>query len=337
MKTSKNHRFLSLIVLTMPLLTMCGSDDEGGKGPAPAEYSNPVIRANVPDPTLIREDGYFYLYCTEGSPKNIPIYRSPNLVEWELVSTAFSDATRPTFFPGGTLWAPCINYIDGQYVMYYALSEWGGYETCGIGCAVSDRPTGPFTDLGAMLRSNLIGVRNSIDPCYIEEDGHKYMFFGSFFGIYGVELTDDGLKVKEGSQPRQIAGTAYEGTYILRRDGRYYLFASVGRCCDGLNSTYTTIVGRADNLWGPYVNKAGERMLDNCHEVFITRNDTFFGVGHDSEIVQDNAGNDWILYHGYEVMQPSGRRLLLDRVEWEDGWPLVKTGTPSTTAKRPVF
>lgn len=333
----KNHWILVLTALTAPLLQQCGSDDENGRGPVPTEYSNPVIRANVPDPTVIEEDGYFYLYCTEGSPKNIPIYRSANLVDWDLVSTAFSDATRPSFFPGGTLWAPCINRIDGQYVMYYALSEWGGYETCGIGCAVSDQPSGPFTDMGAMLRSNIIGVRNSIDPCYIEDEGRKYMFFGSFFGIYGVELTDDGLKVREGSQPRQIAGTAYEGTYILKRNGYYYLFASIGRCCDGLNSTYTAVVGRAESLWGPYMNKAGERMMDNAHEIFITKNDTFFGVGHDSEIVQDKAGNDWILYHGYEVMQPTGRRLLLDRVEWEDGWPRVKGASPSITAERPVF
>lgn len=337
MKTNKNLWIPGLIALMMPLLPMCSSDEGGDHGPAPTEYSNPVIRANIPDPTLIREDGYFYLYCTEGgSTPNIPIYRSSNLVEWNLVGTVFTDSTRPTFCEGN-LWAPCINYIGGQYVLYYAKSVWQAYDACGIGCAVADSPTGPFTDQGAIVMSASIGVRNSIDPCYIEDGGKKYMFWGSFFGIYGIELTDDGLKVKEGSQPRQIAGTAYEGTYILKRGDYYYMFASIGKCCDGLNSTYTTVVGRADNLWGPYLNKAGDRMLDNCHEILIDRNDAFFGVGHDSEIVQDDAGNDWILYHGYDVRQPVSRRLMLDKVEWTDGWPSVDGGSPSTTAKRPVF
>ncbi len=70
-------------------------------------------------------------------------------------------------------------------------------------------------------------------------------FGGSFHGIYGTELTEDGLSLKKGAPIEQIAGTAYEGTYIHKRGGYYYLFASIGRCCEGLKSTYTTVVGRS--------------------------------------------------------------------------------------------
>ena len=49
-------------------------------------------------------------------------------------------------------------------------------------------------------------------------------FWGSFHGIYGTELTDDGLSLKKGAPIEQIAGTAYEGTYIHKRDGYYYWF-----------------------------------------------------------------------------------------------------------------
>lgn len=71
-----------------------------------------------------------------------------------------------------------------------------------------------------------LGLQNSIDPFYIEDGGRKYMFWGSFRGIYGIELTADGLKVKSGADKKQIAGTAYEGTYIHKKNGYYYLFAS---------------------------------------------------------------------------------------------------------------
>ena len=59
------------------------------------------------------------------------------------------------------------------------------------------------------------------------------MFFGSFHGIYAVELSDDGLSLKENTRPLRVAGDAYEGTYIHKRGKYYYLFASIGRCCEG--------------------------------------------------------------------------------------------------------
>lgn len=94
------------------------------------------------------------------------------------------------------------------------MSTWGGEWTCGIGVATSDSPQGPFEDHGMLFRSNEIGVRNSIDPFYIEDGGKKYLFFGSFHGIYAVELSDDGLSLKENTRPLRVAGDAYEGTYI---------------------------------------------------------------------------------------------------------------------------
>jgi arabinan endo-1,5-alpha-L-arabinosidase len=298
-------------------------------------YKNPVIASNLPDPTIIKAtDGQFYLYAT-GS---IPIYRSENLVDWTLLGTAFTRDTRPTFEPKGGLWAPDINYINGKYVLYYSMSVWGGEWTCGIGVAVADKPEGPFTDNGKLFRSNEIGVQNSIDQYYIEEAGKKYLFWGSFRGIYAIELSDDGLSLKPGAEKRQIAGTAFEGTYIHKKGDYYYLFASVGSCCEGINSTYRLVVGRSRSLLGTYVDKDGKDMMDNGFSVVISSNDRFVGNGHCSEIVQDNAGNDWIFYHGVDVDNPRGRKLLLDQVKWDsDNWPYIKGGTPSLEAENPVF
>lgn len=300
-------------------------------------YKNPVVDYSLPDPTVIKgDDGYFYLYATEDI-RNLPIHRSKDLVNWEFLGTAFTDESRPDFEPNGGIWAPDINKIGDKYVLYYSMSVWGGEWTCGIGCAVSDRPEGPFKDCGMMFRSNGIKVQNSIDPFYIEDNGHKYLFWGSFRGIYAIELSEDGLSLKSGSSPVQIAGTAYEGTYIHKRGGYYYMFASIGSCCEGLKSTYTTVVGRSTSLFGPYLDKKGQSMMDNHHEILIHKNDSFVGTGHNSEIVSDNAGTDWLFYHAVSVANPDGRVLMLDRIDWIDGWPSVEGSSPSVKSEKPHF
>ena len=193
-------RYLTAILTTLAMIATTA--------PAQKTYENPVIDTSLPDPTVIRaEDGYFYLYATENI-RNVPIYRSADLVTWRYMGTCFTDRTRPQMVPGGSVWAPDINYINGQYVLYYSKSTWGGEWECGIGVATAPRPIGPFTDQGKLFISSEIGVQNSIDPFYIEdEDGRKFLFWGSFRGIYGIELSDDGLSVKDGAEKVQIAGT----------------------------------------------------------------------------------------------------------------------------------
>lgn len=330
---------LKQILLALVLLFFTGCKVQVGspKGDSSRTYRNPVINYSLPDPSIIKvDDGYFYLYATENI-RNVPIHRSKDLVNWELTGTAFTDATRPTFEPKGSLWAPDINFINGKYVMYYSMSVWGGEWTCGIGVAIADKPEGPFTDLGKLFRSNEIGVQNSIDPFYIEERDKKYLFWGSFRGIYAIELSDDGLTVKPGMEKQQIAGTAYEGTYIYKRKGYYYLFASIGSCCEGLNSTYTTVVGRSKNLFGPYLDKQGRSMMDNHHEIVIRKNQKFVGTGHNSEIVRDKRGQDWIFYHAVSVDNPKGRVLMMDRIQWKDHWPYIERGSPTFEATKPTF
>lgn len=300
-------------------------------------YQNPVINYSLPDPSVIEDsDGYYYLYATEDI-RNLPIHRSKNLVNWEYVGTAFTQETRPDFEPKGNLWAPDINKIGNKYVLYYSMSAWGEEWTCGIGCAIADNPDGPFTDQGKMFRSNEINVQNSIDPFYIEDEGRKYLFWGSFRGIYGIELSDDGLSVKESAISRKVAGTAYEGTYIHKKEDYYYLFASIGTCCEGVNSTYTTVVGRSDKLFGPYMNKTNGHMLDNHHEILIHKNDVFVGTGHNSEIVTDKAGSDWVFYHAVSAKNPEGRVLMLDKIEWKNGWPSIAGNSPSIKSAKPKF
>ena len=76
-------------------------------------------------------------------------------------------------------------------------------------------------------------------------------------------------------------------------------------------------------------------MMENRHEVLIHKNDAFVGTGHNSEIVTDREGNDWMFYHAVSVRRPEGRVLMLDRVRWQDGWPQVETDSPSLQANKP--
>ncbi|MCL1821473.1 MAG: family 43 glycosylhydrolase, partial [Prolixibacteraceae bacterium] len=108
-------------------------------------------------------------------------------------------------------------------------------------------------------------------------------------------------------------------------------------CCQGVNSTYTTVAGRSENLFGPYLNRNGESMSDNRHEVIIHGNERFAGTGHNAEIVVDDNANYWILYHAVDKAEPKGRKLMLDRLQWKDGWPYVQGNTPSEEAQSPVF
>ena len=319
-----------LTALLFLLLSSCAAQKQ--------TYNNPVVDKSLPDPTIIKaEDGWFYLYATEDT-RNVPIYKSNNLVDWTFAGTAFTNESRPTFEPKGGIWAPDINRIGTNYVLYYSMSRWGGEQTCGIGAAIADAPEGPFTDMGPLFRSNTIGVQNSIDQFYIEENGKKYLFWGSFRGIYVIELSDDGLSVKDGAQKIQIAGTAFEAVYIHKKKGYYYLFASVGSCCEGVNSTYKLVVGRSDSLLGPYYDRSGKPMLENGYTIVINANERFKGNGHCSEIVQDKKNNDWIFYHGVDAENPQGRKLLLDKIEWSrDGWPVIGNGAPSLISVRPSF
>lgn len=307
-------------------------------------YHNPVITTGVPDPTVIRADnGYYYLYATENPTRNVPIYRSANLVDWTLIGTVFTEETRPDFVESrpdapARVWAPNINYVDGKYYLYYSMSRWGSEWECGIGVATADSPEGPFTNHGKMFISSETNTQNSIDPFFIEEDGHKYLFWGSFSGIWGCELTDDGLDIRKNTI-QKIAGTLTEGTYIAKHDGHYYLFGSVGSCCDGQNSTYHVMVARSENLFGPYVDRNGNAALDNHFSHLLYRSDDVIGPGHNAELVQDDAGQWWMLYHGFQPDNlDAGRVAYLDRVHWtESGWPSIRGMQPSTAAVMPVI
>ena len=302
------------------------------------KYTNPVFDQNTPDPSVVQApDGAFYAYGTGGTCR-----KSYDLVNWEDMGIAlkrptWNDSVRtdkegkvhPMRF---SLWALDVSRVGKKYLVHYASAYWGNETRTGLGVAEGTSPT-EFTDCGKMFCSTEIGVQNSIDPCYVKDKGKKYLIWGSFRRLYMGRLTKDGKRIKNPSHLTQVAGTAFEGAMVYKRKGYYYLFASVGTCCEGAKSTYHTVVGRSKKLAGPYVNRQGGRMLDNHYETVIKGNDRWKGPGHNSEIITDKEGDTWLLYHAYDALDPEkGRVMLLDKLLWdEEGWPYVEGGTPSTT------
>ena len=300
-------------------------------------YSNPIIATATPDPSVLRaDDGKFYLSSGAG------IWKSPDLTDWTFARMAFEGTDDPGdghLGVNGDVWASDLNYINGKYVMYFSIALWGAEWDAAICVATADRPEGPYTWQKKLFSSREIDVQNSIDPFYIDDNGKKYLFWGSFSGIFGVELSDDGLSVVSGK--RQIAGKgwpdAIEGTCIYKRNGYYYLIGSRGACCEGLQSTYNLCVARSTDLFGPYTDKSGGSAMDNCFEPLLQGNDRVKGPGHCSEVIVDDSGQTWLCYHGWDVDRPDDGRLgFLGRLDWINDWPDMGTW-PSVGGVKPFI
>lgn len=310
----------------------------------PATYTNPVVTPVAADPDVVRApDGRFYLYATQddwgdgGGSHLVPIFRSSDLVRWEYVQDAFT--LTPSWKPGGFLWAPDISYRGGTYYLYYSSSVWDDPNPC-IGVATSKSPAGPFQDLGRpVFCSQDIGVANSIDPFVFNDPQVRTLFWGSFNGIYAIRLSPDGTRTV--GEKVEVADSRFEGSYVYKKNGFYYLFVSAGSCCSGAESSYTLYVGRSKNLLGPYLDSSGLDLRYGGGDLLLYRNEHWVGPGHNS-VIADDAGNDWILYHAIppdNPRLPSGanrRPALLDKLEWQNGWPVVNSGNGPSWTPQPV-
>ena len=333
---------LAFTALFLPVACACGTPEPARSGdgvppgnPGQRAAKNPVFREFlVADPTVIRaEDGNFYLYATESGKNNIPILRSSDLVNWTKVGEVFTAGNHPqiTDKAGANLWAPDINKIGDRYVLvlFPAGGEQQARHRRGVGplaCRALDRPR--ETDRqrrrsGSIFRStSSTSRRTGTSTCSGEVSGASW----------AIELADHGLSLKPGAGKRKIAGDQYEGTYIHKRDGYYYLIVSTG----DFMKDYHVVVGRSRSLMGPYVDRAGRDMLGVHHELVVGNGNGFVAPGHNAEFITDDKGQDWMLYHTrLEVGGP--RYLLLDRIEWNDGWPEVRGHVPARSAEAPVF
>src|SRR5215218_2539302 len=343
----------SLLLLCVLLTAGVGGAQEGGT------YTNPVSKTfadTFADPSIIKaKDGYWYAYGTsdplregEGTSHTIPISRSKDLVNWNYVGDAFGASNRPSWAaPDAGIWAPDIRYMDGKYYMYYVVTQTTVTDEPhdnAIGVATAPTPTGPWTDSGGPV----VGPRRgdsgdagdfkwTFDPALLtDRDGTRYLYYGSYHGgIFVTRLDRQGTRAV--GEPTMVAiDNRYEGAYVVRRGRWYYLFASEANCCAGPTTGYSVFAGRSRSPRGPFVDRDGISLLASRvgGTIVVTPNgNTWVGTGHNA-VVTDLAGQDWLVYHAIDRRDPfldepfgiNQRPMLLDRLDWVDGWPTVRAG-----------
>lgn len=338
--------FFSIIVLG--LLAGCSASKQHLPAkPSALSFQNPVFTPILADPTVIRdpESKLFYAYGTEDNwgdgqgSRLMPILKSADLVDWHYVGEVFQD--KPSWKTGGGLWAPDINQVNGKFYLYYSFSLWGDPDP-GIGLAIATKPAGPFVDQGKLFTSKDIKVPNSIDPSLFQDDEQKILVWGSFSdeenqGIHMIALSSDGTAPAPGAQKHKLAAGDWEAAMLHKRDDYYYFFGSKGSCCEGARSQYQVFVARSKAIRGPYLDKRGQAIVERGNgSLLLQGNEKIAGPGHHAKIITDDAGQEWLLYHGIWKDNPtvssgaSRRTLMLDRLLWEDGWPMIKDAVPGT-------
>jgi arabinan endo-1,5-alpha-L-arabinosidase len=318
--------------------------------PAPlaGSYVNPVLDADFPDPAVIRAgDGYYYAYATQtqrdGEWLNIQVARSEDLIHWQVLGEAMHE--KPGWACGTQdFWAPFVLYDGTRYLMYYSATP----DVCDVperghclAIAVSKSPEGPFADVGMPL---LLGLGfEYIDPMVLDDPvtGKHYLYWGSGFQPIKVqELSPDRMAFATGSEPVDLIWPdrnggfprLVEASWVIHHEGFYYLFYSGDNCC-GPDAEYGVMVARSTSPLGPFETLEEARGVP--HSLMLFKSERWLAPGHNS-IVLDKAGQHWIVYHAIDVNKPrqrqedeinSRRVLLIDRIQWRNGWPFV--GTPS--------
>ncbi|MEU1398498.1 family 43 glycosylhydrolase [Micromonospora zamorensis] len=350
---------LGLILATLAPPPAAGS---GG----PSRYDNPIsvgVGDTFADPVIVRgDDGFWYAYGTtdplrEGEREfhRVPTARSANLVDWTYVGDAFGPEQRPPYAaPGAAFWAPDVRRVGDQWVMYVTVTdttvsaEGSDYA---IGAATAPTPTGPWTFAAQPVVAPRPGGGGgylwTIDPSqFTDVDGRGYLYYGSYYGGISVtELSADGLTAV--GTPTQVAiDNKFEGSYVLRHDGWYYLFASTANCCAGPATGYSVQVGRARSPRGPFTDRDGVALTASRAggtPVLTQNGNRWIGTGHNG-FLTDLAGQDWIVYHAIDRADPyldepfgiNERPMLLDRLDWIDGWPTVNAGAGPSEGARPA-
>lgn len=179
------------------------------------------------------------------------------------------------------------------------------------------------------------------------ETGRRLLYWGSGFQPIRVrELAPDRISFAPDSRPIDLIAVVsnddpanyrrlVEGAWVMRRRGYYYLFFSGDNCC-GPNAHYAAMVARSRSATGPF------ELLGSEGGVILARNGHWVAPGHNS-VIEDGSGRSWILYHAVDSRRPrtkptdevnTRRVMLLDRLEWRDGWPRPAAGRQASAQSR---
>jgi arabinan endo-1,5-alpha-L-arabinosidase len=297
----------------------------------PQELLRQLGRRNigVHDPSAIIKckDQYWIFYTGGGS------IHSSDMINWVAGPRTFDTAPPWVAQAGGRgtgFWAPDIIRIDNRYMIFLSTSSFG-VNTSGIGVATNPTldPADPayhWADGGLVVQSRRQDDFNCIDPCaFHDTDGKLWLSFGSFWsGIKLIQLDPaTGRRIAPDSPMYNLAHfDSIEASYLYRHENYYYLFASFGLCCRGVNSTYNTRVGRSEKVTGPYLDKNGKDMLRGGGTLVTGTEGPFIGPGQ-AGIFEEN-GKSWFTCHFYDGTANGASKLSIRPLTWsQDGWPVI--------------
>jgi hypothetical protein len=273
-----------------------GAVPDTAQGPTGACYAdgglrysgNPFATRFVADPAAHVFNGRVYVYDTDdqsndGTYWNSTVWHgfsSDNLVDWTdegtvLTLQAFAYAAK------WAAWAPDVVSKDGKYYFFAPIDRWQ------IGVAVSDSPTGPFTDaIGAPLIQmgrDLNAGDEPIDPAVlIDDDGQAYLYFGTRIPK-AVKLTADLLHMDGAILDMSVSGNNYaEAPWMGKHNGTYYFSYSTGW-------PGQIAYGTSASPLGPFVYQG--IVLDYVPSIYGT-----LSTNHAS-VVEDFKGKSYLFYH----------------------------------------
>jgi arabinan endo-1,5-alpha-L-arabinosidase len=299
----------------------------------------------------------------------IPTMTSQDLVNWTYVGDAFpqGSAGLPDWAEDdAALWAPEVVYSTAydRYYLFFGVTDTtasvSGEENCdsdnAIGVATSDSPTGPweFSDepvVGPRRGGGGCNFLWTYDPDVLGDtvDTEGILYYGSYYGgVFGTEVTftQDGA-VRDAEPDVMVAvDNKYEGANVVYRDGYYYIFLSATNCCNGALTGYSVFVGRSTSPLGPFVDQQ-ENLLTDAQAggtPFLTMNgNRWVGTGHNT-VFTDANGDWWTIYHAVDQDDPffetqpgfTKRPVLLDAIDWVNGWPTVNGGEGPSDRRTPA-
>ena len=276
---------------------------------ASAQIGSPYIH----DPSTVVEcDGKYYTFGTGGGG-----LISEDGWNWH------SGGVRP----GGGV-APDAIKIGDRYLVVYST---GGVQGVRYGSHVyamwnktldPESPDFAYTDPIDIAGSNGYEDCDGIDPgLMMGPDGRLWLVYGTYFGYLRVVELDPATALTIG-EPVNVALSCEAGE-MMYHDGWYYLLATHGTCCSGVNSTYEIIVGRSKYPLGPYYDNLGRDMIEGGGKLLLASEPRRIGAGHFGRFIVQK-GIEKFSFHFEGDLDRSGRSVLAMRpLMWKDGWPVA--------------
>lgn len=278
---------------------------------------------NVHDPAYIKEGNTHWVFSTGSGLQVLFSTNGTNYVRSLPIFTS-EPSWWDTYVPNHVeldVWAPDIYYYNGKYYLYYSISTFGS-RVSAIGLVTTSSISGGvWTDQGMVISSTDASNYNAIDPnITADANGNLWMVFGSWSnGIYVTSISKSTMKPTGNSYRIATKSGGIEGASLVYNSGTgyYYLFVSIGACCQGTSSTYKVAVGRSTSVLGPYYAKDGTAMKDGGATVIDSGNSSWVGPGG-----QDVYGTGVIARHSYSVAENGAPKLLISDLYWDSsGWP----------------